>query len=416
MTSGLRRARVAVSTYFTVMGLVAGVWLARIPAVKAQAHLSDGTLGAALFALPVGLVLGSLAAERLVDRVGSAPLVRIGGIGICVVVVALGLARNLPELVVPMLVYGAFGGLQDVAQNAQGVQVEAAYGRPVMTSMHATYSLGAMIGSLVGGAFAWQGIGPLPTLAVGGGAGLVAMLAMSPWLLAGKGAADAPKTAAEEEAGIVRPVWQVVLALGVLAICGLVVEGAVGDWSAVYLRDDLGTSQGFAALAFASFSVTMTVGRLVGDRFVHRFGPARLTRACGIISVIGLVAALAFSSPPLAIAGFTLLGAGLASSIPQIFAAGGRADPERPGSGLAKVVGMGYAGMTAGPAVIGALATVIGLRLAFSITIVLAALMAIAAPALGWRGRRPVPQPETSPCPQGPQAGLRYVLWMTRRS
>jgi fucose permease len=416
VTRELRRARISVSTYFTVMGMVAGVWLARIPAVKAQAHLSDGTLGAALFALPVGLVLGSLAAERLVDRVGSAPLVRIGGIGICVLVVALGLAHDLVELVAPMLVYGAFGGLLDVSQNAQGVRVEAAYGRPVMTSMHAAYSLGAMVGSLAGGAFAWAGVGPLPTLAVGGATGLAAVLAMSRWLLPGKGTAHAAQTTARGGAAVTRPVWQVVLALGVLAICGLVVEGSVGDWSAVYLRDNLGTSQGFAALAFAAFSVTMTIGRLVGDRLVRRFGPARLTRACGVISVIGLVAALAFSSPPLAIAGFTLLGAGLASSVPQIFAAGGRADPERPGSGLARVVGMGYAGMTAGPAVIGALATVIGLRLAFSITILLAALMAIAAPALGWRGERARPVPEMGPGHRAAKTGLRYVLWTIRRS
>jgi MFS family permease len=374
--------------YFAVMGMVAGVWLARIPAVKAQAHLSDGTLGAALFALPVGLVLGSFAAERLVDRVGSAPLVRIGGVGVCVLAVALGLAHNLVELIAPMLVYGGFGGLLDVAQNAQGVRVEAAYGRPVMTSMHATYSLGAIIGSLVGGAFAWAGIEPLPTLAVGGATGLAAILIMSRWLLPGKGTAQVVETEAEGEERITRPVWQVVVALGVLAICGLVVEGAVGDWSAVYLRDDLGTSQGFAALAFAAFSATMTIGRLAGDRFVHHYGPARLTRACGVISTIGLVAALAFKNPVLAIAGFTLLGAGLSVEVPQVFAAGGRADPQRPGSGLAKVVGMGYAGMTAGPAVIGALATLIGLRLAFGITIVLAALIALAAPALGWRGSR----------------------------
>jgi fucose permease len=183
-------------------------------------------------------------------------------------------------------------------------------------------------------------------------------------------------------------VWQVVLALGVLAIAGLVIEGAVGDWSAVYLRDNLGTSAGLAALGYAAFSATMTGGRLAGDWFVHRFGAVRLTRAMGVISTAGLVVALATKSPVATIAGFTLLGVGLSAEVPQVFAAGGRADPQRPGSGLARVVGMGYAGQTAGPAVIGALATLIGLRLAFSITILLAALIAVAAPALGWRGGR----------------------------
>ncbi len=384
----LRRARIAVSTYFAVMGLVAGVWLARIPAIKAQAHLSDGTLGVALFAIPVGLLAGSFLAGRLVDRAGSAVLARIGGIGVSAAVVVPGLAHNLAAIAAPLLVYGFFGGMLDVAQNAQGVRVEAAYGRPVMTSMHACYSLGAILGSLTGGALAWAGISALPTLAVGGGAGLVAALALGLWLLPGVDAARAAEVAATNAAGTVRPVWHVVLALGVLAICGLVVEGSVGDWSAVYLRDNLGTTQGFAALAYSAFSATMTIGRLVGDRFVHRFGPARLVRANGIISLIGLVVALALRSPPLAIAGFALLGVGLSSSVPQVFAAGGRADPDRPGAGLGKVVAMGYAGMTAGPAVIGALATAAGLRLAFSITIAAAALIALAAPAVGWRGAR----------------------------
>jgi MFS family permease len=113
-----------------------------------------------------------------------------------------------------------------------------------------------------------------------------------------------------------------------------------------------------------------------------------LTRASGLISTAGLVAALATSSPIVTVAGFTLLGAGLSIEVPQVFAAGGRADPARPGSGLAKVVGMGYAGQTAGPAVIGALATAVGLRLALSITILLAVLIVICAPALAWRGTR----------------------------
>lgn len=415
----LPRARLAVSTYFGVMGLVSGVWMARIPAIKTQAHLSDGTLGVALFALPVGLVLGSFAAERLVDRVGDAPLMRLCGIGMSVTIVAPGAARTLAELMLALLAFGFFNGMLDVSQNANGVRVEAAYGRPVITSMHACYSLGAILGALAGGAFAWAGVGPFPALLAGGAVAGLATIAVGRWLLADNtvltlGTTPAPGPVApgitpapgalaqgtipaQGSAGhhgddpipvVARPVWQVVLALGALAIAGLVIEGAVGDWSAVYLRDNLGTTAGFAALGFAMFSVTMTAGRLAGDWFVHRFGAVRLTRAMGLISTVGLVAALATRSPVVTIAGFTLLGAGLSAEVPQVFAAGGRADPERPGSGLGKVVGMGYAGQTAGPAVIGALATLIGLRLAFSITIVLAALIAVAAPALGWRGGR----------------------------
>jgi len=172
----------------------------------------------------------------------------------------------------------------------------------------------------------------------------------------------------------------------VLGICGLVGEGAAGDWSAVYLKDNLGTSAGFASLGFAAFSVTMTLGRGIGDGLIQRFGVVAVIRLCGLVATAGLALALATPVPALAIAGFTVFGAGLSVVVPQVFAAGGRADPLRPGSGLARVVGLGYAGMAAGPAIIGLVADKIGLHLAFLIPVALAAWIAVAAAAL-----RPAP-------------------------
>jgi fucose permease len=401
------------------MGLTGGVWMARVPAAKAQAHLSDGTLGIALFAVPVGLVLGAALAERLVDRVGSAILVRICGVGSCVVLAGPGLAGNLPELMAALFVIGVVSGTLDVSQNAQGVRVEAAYGRPVMTSMHACYSLGAIVGALAGGGFAWADVTLLPSLAAVGAVGVLidgtaarwllpetrspvpetlslASLAEAPALLA----AGAPEVApvAPPPSSSPRPpsspahpretprdakrVKRLVLTLGVLGICALVCEGAAGDWSAVYLRDNLDTSAGFAAVGFAAFSGMMTLGRGTGDRLIRRFGVVPVVRACGVAATAGIAAALATPVPAVAVVGFAAFGAGLSIVVPQVFAAGGRADPARPGSGLAKVVGLGYAGMAAGPAVIGLVAGRIGLRLALAILIAGAAWIVLAAGVL----------------------------------
>jgi MFS family permease len=430
------------------MGLTGGVWMARVPAAKSQVHLSDGTLGIALLAVPVGLVLGAALAERLVDRVGSRVLCRICGVGSCVAVVTPGLAHTLPELMAGLFVVGVVGGTLDVSSNAQGVRVEAAYARPVMTSMHAFYSLGAILGSLVGAGLAWAGVGLLPSLAAVGVVGALIDGAAGPWLLPGRprvtsatsatSAASAtsatsagpgpiepkgsegqlywpddpegpnalgPRAPAanssesspvssdtgvtEDSPDARRRVRRLVLALGVLGVCGLVGEGATGDWSAVYLKDNLGTSAGFAALAFAAFSVTMTIGRGVGDRLIRRFGVVSVIRVCGLIATAGLTLALATPAPAVAIAGFTAFGAGLSIVVPQVFAAGGRADPFRPGSGLARVVGLGYTGMAAGPAVIGLVADKIGLHLALLIPLALAAWIAVAAPALAKHPGRP---------------------------
>jgi fucose permease len=388
-------ARFAISAHFLVMGLTGGVWMARVPAAKSQVHLSDGTLGVALLAVPVGLVLGAALAERLVDRAGSRVLCRICGVGSCVALVTPGLAHTLPELMAGLFVIGVVSGTLDVAQNAQGVRVEAAYARPVMTSMHAFYSLGAILGSLAGGGLAWAGVALFPSLAAVGVAGALIDGTAGRWLLPGKPGQGTSEVSLGESSPVPsatpptedspdarRRVRRLVLALAVLGVCGLVGEGAAGDWSAVYLKDNLGASAGFAALGFAAFSVTMTLGRGVGDRLIRRFGVVSVIRAGGLIATAGLALALATPVAAVAIAGFTAFGAGLSIVVPQVFEAGGRADPFRPGSGLAKVVGLGYAGMAAGPAIIGLVANNIGLHLALLIPLALAAWIAVAAPAL----------------------------------
>ena len=404
-------ARFAVSAHFLVMGLTGGVWMARVPAAKSQVHLSDGTLGIALLAVPVGLVLGAALAERLVDRLGSRLLARICGVGSCLAVMTPGLAHTLPALMAGLFVIGVVGGTLDVSSNAQGVRVEAAYGRPVMTSMHAFYSLGAILGSLAGGGLAWAGVGLLPSLIAIGVLGALIDGTAGSWLLQQKSrlapatpAVPAPAanwpdsppvpsgaSVTDDTADARRRVRRLVLALGVLGVCGLVGEGAAGDWSAVYLQDNLGTSAGLAALGFSAFSVTMTLGRGVGDRLIHRFGVVSVIRVGGLIATAGIALALATPAPAVAIAGFTAFGAGLSIVVPQVFAAGGRADPFRPGSGLAKVVGLGYTGMAAGPAIIGLVADKIGLHLALLIPLALAAWIAVAATALRPPARVPDP-------------------------
>jgi fucose permease len=409
-------ARVAVSTYFVAMGLTNGVWVSRIPAIKQQTGLSDARLGLALLAVPVGLVVGTVLAGRFMDRVSSKRMTRVTAMALCLLIIGPGLARGFWELVAALAAVGLSGGTMDVAQNAQGVRIETEYGRPIMTSMHACYSLGAIVGALIGGAFAWAGAGPVVTLAAVGIPGALAASIAGRWLLPPGGSPQTPLTSGAR--GRRAPLGRLrgggarlVIALGLLGICGMVGEGAAGDWSAVYLRDNLGTSAGFAALAFAAFSVAMTAGRFSGDRLIARFGVVPVIRASGLVAGGGMIAGLLIAwavvgggagpaagagsaartggsglAEVAAIAGFTLMGAGLSVTVPQIFAAGGRADPGRPARGLATVVGMGYAGMTAGPPAIGFAAGWIGLPAALGIPAMLALGLAAGAGVLGRPG------------------------------
>ena len=403
---GLRPARIAVTAYFCLFGVVLAVWITRIPAIKERLHLSDGVLGVALFAIPAGLLLVTLFAGRLVDRFGSAWVTRVAGVAMAVTLIPPALAGRLGWLMAALFVFGVSAGALDVGMNSNGILLERARGRPVMTSLHAGYSIGALAGAVIGGLFAGAGIGPLPTFLAVGLPSAVVGVAGGRWLLtehtltehgiAGDAGSAADTGRTDQQAGIgdprsagrlgrsLRP-RLLILLLGTVGLCGLLVEGATADWSAVYLRDNLGASAGFAAAGFAAFALAMTAGRLLGDRLAARFGPVRLVRVSGLVAAAGLAGGLISGSPVGGVAGFAVLGAGLACIAPQVFLAGGSADPARPGHGLARVVGLSYLGMVSGPVLIGGAATLVGLPLALGIPVILALCVAALAGVLAPR-------------------------------
>jgi MFS family permease len=392
----VQRARIAVLTYFAALGLANGVWLARIPAVKQSLHLTDGLLGLALLSAPVGLIVMVLFASRIVHGVGSKRPTMIAGTCAAVLPVALGLAPNLGTLMVSLFAFGLTAGMVDVAMNSQAVLVERRAGRPLMTSFHASYSFGGLAGALFGALFAWLGIGPAINFAtVGVPLACVTALAAR-WLVADSGGNEADSAAAarpatDRPAGAVsravasrlRSWTPALLLMALLAACSLLGEGSAEGWSAVYLRDNLGSSAGLAALAYAGFSVAMAAGRLSGDRLNARFGARAVMRCCGLIAAVGLGLCLLSPDAAGAIAGFTVFGAGLSCTFPLLLSAAGNVDHARPAFGIARVAGSGYAGMLCGPVLIGWLASAFGLHRALLVPLALALVIAAGAGVAG---------------------------------
>ncbi|MFF5207674.1 MFS transporter [Streptosporangium sp. NPDC000396] len=375
-------ARRAVSFFFVLLGTVSGVWAARIPAVKHSLGLSDGELSYGLLAVAAGLVVGMRFAGRLTDRLGSARVVTPAGIATCLAVILPGYAPTLPLLVAALFLYGLVNASLDVSMNAHGVEVERAYGRPVMSSFHGMFSIGGLIGAGIGGLFAWLGLGAGITLAATG----ITLALIS--LPAGRHLLPRTPPVAHAVTPPARAPWSGwIILMGVVAFAGLVGEGAAVDWTAVYLVEDLGAPQGVAALGFAVFSTAMTVGRFAGDHLALRLGPVRLVRYSGLVAALGLGSALLAGRVPVAIAGFALFGLGLATIVPQVFSAAGNHDPARAGQAIAHVATIGYAGLVAGPAVIGGTAEITGLPAALAIPAFLAAFMAASAGALRPRAR-----------------------------
>jgi MFS family permease len=381
----LRRTRVAVISYFFVLGVATATWSARLPAIKGALHLSDGRLGLALFAVPAGAVLTLPFSGRIADRFGAVRVTRIAGAACPAALIPIGLGpqtRELAVLVAALAFYGAVAGLLDVSMNACGAKLELAYGRPILSSLHAGYSIAGLAGAGIGGLSAALDVAPLPTFAataavlIAGGLVAGPRLVIPPAPPEPGGVGGRPRDAPlRSPAQITLVIW----VLGLLALFGQVGEGAAGDWSAVYLHVDLGTSAGVAAAGLAAFSVTMAAGRVVGDRLAARFGSARLVRVSGLLAGLGLAAGLLIGTPAAAIAGFALLGAGLAGIFPQIVSSAVRLDPSRAGRNIGRIAAVAYTGLLGGPVAIGAAASGVGLRDALLIPAALSLLVAAAA-------------------------------------
>jgi MFS family permease len=369
---------VALLGFFFVLGAGTATWSARLPAIKASLHLSDGRLGLALFAVPAGSVLTLAMSGRIADRFGAVRVMRVAGLLVPAMLVVIGLASSLPLLMVVLACYGAVAGLLDVSMNACGARLEVAYGRPILSSLHAGYSIAGLAGAGIGGIFAAAGIGPLPTFAAAGG--LLAVLVV----IAGREVHLPPVVPHADKPGgpprlSARQISIVIAILGMLALCGQLGEGAAGDWSAVYLHVNLHSSAGVAAVGLAAFSVMMAAGRVVGDRLARRFGSVLLVRCSGLLAGLGLAAGLLIASPAAAVVGFALLGAGLAGIFPQIVSSAARLDPERAGRNIGRIAAIAYTGLLGGPVVIGGVASGVGLRDALLIPAGLAILVAALA-------------------------------------
>jgi predicted MFS family arabinose efflux permease len=370
---------VSVSLLFLLYGTILGAWTARIPAIKQRLGLSDGQLSIGLLAFAAGAIVGMQAAGPLVDRLRSGRVTIPAAVADGALLVLPAYAFNLASLAICLLAFGAVHGTLNVAMNVNAVEVQRAWGRPIISSCHAVYSAGGFLGAGVGGLFAYAGAPAGATfLSVA-----VLAVAVATWSAAWTLPHDSPPPPSPgSDAPGGAAALSAVLFLGVLVFCCLVGEGAAADWSAVYLRDSLGSPAGFAATAYAAFSVAMMAGRLAGDRLAARFGPVRLVRACGVLAAAGLAAALLIGRPVAGVVGFACLGAGLSCIAPQVFSAAGSRDPARAGQAIGRVAGIGFLGFVVGPVLIGGAAQLVGLPRALLIPAVLALFVAAAAPAL----------------------------------
>jgi MFS family permease len=370
-------ARWAVTVVFGIAGATIATLSVRTPSLKAVHGLSAGELGLlttcfGLAGLAAMQVLGGLAA-----RWGSAWIVRGAVLAMPVALVAVGLVPGLPALVAAMALFGLVNGALDVTMNAHGVAVERALGRPILNGCHAAWSIGAVAGSLAGGAAAQAGwsLGRhyAVTAAVLVVVGVVAGVRLLP--------AHADRRTGTEPRARAKGGWsRRVLLLGAMGSSVLVCEASVANWSGVLLHEHLGAAMGVASLGYIAFQACETGGRLFGDRLSQRYPARLLIRTGALIGAAGVVLAVASRWPAGAVVGFALLGVGLATPLPVLFSVVGHLGSREGAAGMvARFSTMTFSGILVGPAVIGWIAQAVGLTWTLAALAPLLLLVASAA-------------------------------------
>jgi MFS family permease len=366
--------RIAVKLAFFLNGFVYANWVSRLPRIQEQYHADNKTIGLILLALSLGAVTAMPFTGWLIIKNGSRKLSLISLFIYCAFVPLIPFMSGIVSLFMLFIVLGISTGMLDVAMNAQAVMVERAYKKPIMTSFHAFWSIGMALGALSGALFADLQWGlPLHLTIVS-----VVSLAVVIWVRSNL-IEDKPDITDVPDGPILRMPNRALLSVGIIAFCCMLGEGAISDWSVLYMEKISLSSKTLAPVALAAFATAMTLGRLIGDRFRAWWGDKKLIVSGGLISTAGLALTLAIPLPYLSIAGFFLVGLGLSTIVPITYSIAGNAKGLPPGVGLAMVTTVGYSGFLFGPPVIGFISDLSSLRIALIVVAVLFLFMTVIA-------------------------------------
>lgn len=372
---GIAAAWRAVAAMFILNGALFGIWASRIPAVRDHLGLTHEALGYGLLFMAAGAVSSFPVTGRLTDRFGAVSITRVIAVLYTLSLILLAMAGSFWALAGFLFVFGAFHGSMDVAMNAWAAEVEHAYDKPVMSSFHAMWSLGAGLGALSGYGAVQMGLTVMQHFLLMGGIVVALTLALSRvrW--------TSRKASSSGAAVFALPSGALIL-VGFTALCGALGEGAVADWSAIFLRDVTGAEESIAALGYAVFSVTMVAFRLAGGFVISRFGPVATARFGGVCAAMGVFTVVSTAEPALALIGFALMGIGYAVIMPLAFSRAASDLNVPPGQAIASVATLAYGGLLIGPPLIGFLAEMLTLRLAFAALLPLAVLIVLLSGAL----------------------------------
>jgi MFS family permease len=348
--------RLVVGLMFFLTGLVFASWASRIVTVQQTMGLSDAALGAVLFSLPVGLMCSLPFAGWIITIIGSKRLL-IGALTMySLALISLSLAQNVFQLIGCLVVYGFASNTVNISVNTQAVATEIMYKKPILASFHGLWSLAGFMGAGFGTLMIANRIMPLHHFVLIASVVVLLIILSSKYLKNDRVTDSGPVFVMPDKS---------LITLGIIAMCSMICEGAMFDWSVIYFKKVVHAPTALVGLGFTAFMCTMASGRFIADWFAHRFGLKRILQTSGALTVTGLLIAVIFPYFYTAIAGFLLVGVGVSSVVPMVYSAAGKSKTMAPGVALAAVSTIGFIGFLFGPPIIGFIAGLATLRASF---------------------------------------------------
>lgn len=358
------------ASVFFLHGLNFSSWAARIPDIQLKLGLSEAALGGVLLILPLGSLLSLPVSGIIIDKLGSRVVVLLASLGYAFTLPLLGFSSSIPMLMVGLFIYGFFGNMVNIAVNTQAIGVQTHYGRTIMASFHGTWSIAGFTGAGIGTLMVALGAPPHVHY-------LIMLVLIVAILLV-----NYPHTLKEDvnrntgKTKFVKP-DSTLVKIGLIAMCGMMSEGCMFDWSGVYFKKVVEAPEALVPLGFSAFMLTMAGGRFVSDRFTNRFGIANVLRASGILITSGLLLAVALPYFATALIGFLLVGFGVSSVVPLAYSVAGKSKTMSAGMALTMVSSISFLGFLLGPPLIGFIAEASSLRISFIFIAVVGSLVAV---------------------------------------
>jgi MFS family permease len=362
--SFIHKSRIAVSWCFLCCGLIFSSWASRIPAIKDHFGMNEAKLGSVLFMLPFGSLVALPFAGWAVHRLGSRGMTLLSALGYAVLLAAIGYTREIWQLSLVLFLFGFFGDILNISMNTQGLGVQKKMNRPILSSLHGLWSVGALLGAVIGGWTMRQEWGTLKHLLWVTIACVALALVMFLFLIQ-----DEQDTKGKQKLFI----WpgRALLLLGLICFCTAMCEGAMADWSSLYYRQVQQDPGKVSTTGYTAFTFAMAIGRLMGDRIIRWLRYRNTLMLNGLLIASGLALALGIQVPVAVIIGYALVGLGVSSVIPIVYMIAGKSGEMAPAAALAAVSTIGFTGFLIGPPVIGFIAHETGLRLALVLVLIL---------------------------------------------